>query len=93
MDIAATNPAALSLAVSIQQTQSGELQAEKREIVQAVHALNKAESFGPHKELTFSLDRETKRPVLKIVDRKSGEVVTQIPSEQVLRLAKQLAGK
>jgi len=64
---------------------------EHREIIQAVRALNGAEIFGQHQELTFSLDRETQRPVLKIVDRKTGEVVTQLPPEHVLRLARHVA--
>lgn len=72
-----------------QQPQSERL-AENRELIQAVRALNGAEVFGQNQELQFLLDRETRRPILKIVDRKTGEVVSQIPAESVLRLARKL---
>ena len=64
--------------------------AVNREIVQAVKALNAAESFGNNHELTFLLDRATKLPVIRIVDRRTKEVVDQIPPEYILRLAEDL---
>ncbi|MBL8173132.1 MAG: flagellar protein FlaG [Bryobacterales bacterium] len=76
-------------AAMTQQTQS-ERMSENRELIQAVRALNGAEVFGQSQELQFMLDRETRRPVVKMVDRKTGEVVAQIPSESVLRLARKL---
>jgi flagellar protein FlaG len=65
---------------------SPELAAEQREIIKAVKAINAAELFGEHHELTFAFDRETRRPVVRIVDRKTHEVVRQIPNEQALRI-------
>ncbi|MBL8220604.1 MAG: flagellar protein FlaG [Bryobacterales bacterium] len=76
-------------AAMTQQTQS-ERQAENRELIQAVRALNGAEVFGQSQELQFMMDRETRRPIVKMVDRKTGEVVAQIPAENVLRLARKL---
>ncbi len=64
---------------------------EHRELVQAVKALNAAELFGQNQELTFALDRETRRPVVRIVDRETKEVIRQIPPEIVLRLAEDLS--
>lgn len=61
--------------------------AEHREIVQAVRALNKAELFGQNNELTFVIDRQTKRPLVRIVNRRTNELVRQIPPEYALRLA------
>lgn len=90
MDTGSIHPAVLSIAASLQAVPQAEQLAERREIVQAVRALNQAELFGQGQELTFSLDRDTRRPVLKLVDRKTGEVVTQVPPEHVLRLAKEL---
>jgi len=55
------------------------LQSENREIIQA--------NLGDSNELTFSLDRHSRRPVIKIVNRKTNEVVRQIPNEDVLRMA------
>jgi FlaG protein len=58
-----------------------------REVVEAVHAVNAAELFGQDSELTFSLDRATRRAIIRIVNRKTNEVIRQIPAEYVLRLA------
>ena len=67
-----------------------QIQAENREVIQAVRAVNASVKLGDNNELTFSLDRHTRRPVIKIVNRKTNEVVAQIPNEQVLRLAEYL---
>ena len=91
MDTGNINPVAHSLAVALATTQQPpEQRAERRQIVQAVQAVNRAEVFGQNNELTFVMDRDTRRPVLKIVNRTTGEVVSQIPPEHVLRLAKEL---
>ena len=71
-------------------TDSFQIQAENREIIQAVRAVNASAKLGNDNELTFSLDRHTRRPVIKIVNRQTNEVVAQIPNEQVLRLAEYL---
>jgi len=62
---------------------------QERSLIQAVKALDAAELFGQDKELTFVMDRQTRRAVVRIVDRSTGEVLQQIPTEQVLRLAEQ----
>jgi uncharacterized FlaG/YvyC family protein len=67
--------------------------AENREIVQAVKAVNGTEMFGQDNELMFQRDLETKRMVVRVVNRKTGEVITQVPSEHVLRLADDLTPK
>lgn len=40
--------------------------------------------------LEFSVDKDTDRTVVKVVDTKSGEVVRQIPSEEMLELARHM---
>lgn len=40
----------------------------------------------------FEIDSETDQVVVKVVDRSSGELIRQMPSEEVLRIAK-LMGK
>ncbi|MAX33354.1 MAG: hypothetical protein CME72_09875 [Halomonadaceae bacterium] len=40
--------------------------------------------------IEFSLDEHPSRVVTRIVDRVSGDVIRQIPSEEVLRIAEQL---
>lgn len=64
--------------------------AEQRDLVQAVRTVNAAEMLGQDNELSFLMDRETQRPVLRIVNRKTKEVVRQVPPEYVLRLAREL---
>jgi len=60
--------------------------AENREVVQAVKALNNTEMFGEN-ELDFQRDPQTQRMVVKVVNRKTREVVSQVPPEYILRLA------
>jgi len=77
------DPNASSLKDSIQ------IQSENRQVVQAVRALNASGKLGVS-DLTFSLDRYTRRPVVKLVNRQTNEVVAQIPNERVLRIAEEL---
>jgi len=65
--------------------------AENRDIVQAVKAVNAASSFGDNNEVSFLLDRNTKLPVIRIVNKDTKEVVEQIPAESLLQLAAELA--
>jgi flagellar protein FlaG len=63
---------------------------ERRTMIHAVRAVNAAELYGQENELSFAFDRHTRRTVVRIVDKKTREVVQQIPNEQVLRLAEEL---
>jgi len=65
-----------------------EVVAQNRELIQAVKSVNAAEHFGMHSELTFVLDRHTQRPVIRVVNSKTKELIQQIPPEYVLELAK-----
>jgi len=66
---------------------------DQHALVQAVKAVNAIELFGQDNELTFILDRNTHRAVVRIVNRNTHEVVQQIPDEYVLRLAEENRGK
>lgn len=63
---------------------------ERRELVKAIKAINATEFFGQNYELTFVLDRETKRPLMRIIDRQTREVIRQLPPEYTLRLAEEI---
>jgi len=63
---------------------------QQRELIQAVKAVNVAELFGQNNELTFVLDRETNRPLVRLIDRTTHEIIRQIPPEHVLRIAAEL---
>ncbi len=44
-----------------------------------------------HTELNFSVDKETDKMVLKIVNSRTQEVIRQIPAEDALRIASRLS--
>ena len=67
--------------------------AENRQVVQAVKALNQTEMFGEDNGLEFQKDPDTQRMVVKIVNRKTNDVISQIPPEYILRLAEDLKQK
>lgn len=67
--------------------------AEQRQLIQAVKAVNEMQFFGPSSELQLSYDRNARRPIMKVVDLQTKEVVQQIPPEYVLRLAEEASEK
>jgi len=64
--------------------------AERKQLIQAVKEVNKSEMLGENNELTFVLNRNTRKAVVRVVNRKTGEVVFQIPPDYVLRMAEEL---
>ena len=60
------------------------------ELVTAVKAVNGAGLFGQDSELSFIMDRETKRLVVRLVDKDTRKVIRQIPAETILRQAEGL---
>ena len=78
------------LAVSTPPALSPTELAQQRQVVQAVQAVSQADLFGKGLELTFAMDRATKRLVVKLKDARTGEVIRQIPPEYVLKLAAEL---
>ncbi|MEO8661875.1 MAG: flagellar protein FlaG [Bryobacteraceae bacterium] len=66
---------------------SPEARTEQVQLIKAVKAVNSAELFGQNTELTFVMDRQSKRPVLRLVDVRTKEVIRQVPTEYALRLA------
>jgi uncharacterized FlaG/YvyC family protein len=75
--------------------QAGGVPAQRRleqpEMIQAVAAVNEAGIFGEEYELKFAMDGKSRRPLLRLVDRETQEVVRQIPPEYVLRAARELS--
>ena len=53
--------------------------AQDREVVRAVKALNGAGLTGQDQELVFQRDAQTQRMVIRLVDRKTSEVISQFP--------------
>jgi flagellar protein FlaG len=89
MDVNTVNPGAHALSAPVQAIPA-EQAAAHRDVVQAVKALNATEMFGQGNELTFQMDTQTKRMVIRVVNRQTKEVVSQVPPEYVLRLSEDL---
>ena len=62
---------------------------QRRQLLQAAKSVNESGVLGPN-QLEFILDRQTHRAVIRVVDRTTQQVVSQIPPEYVLRLAQDL---
>jgi len=77
--------------------QATEQAAAQREptIVEVKHAARQLESFmeSMNRYLEFRVDQDSGRTIVTVKDKSTGEVVRQIPSEEVLRLAHNLGGK
>jgi flagellar protein FlaG len=58
-----------------------------QDVSKAVKGLNEADYLGAGKEITFSIDRATRLPVVKVVNTNTREVLEQWPAEYVLQLA------
>ena len=64
--------------------------AEKEEQVkEAAEKINEFIEAMTH-DLSFSVDKDTNRTVVKVLERESGDVIRQIPAEEVLKIAKVL---
>ena len=55
-------------------------------------AISRVESFlqGQNRNLAFSIDENTERSVVTVLDSDTGDVIRQIPSEELLVLAKRI---
>lgn len=79
----AGSPSAASPQISVQDA------AQRRQLLQAAQSVNQSGVLGQN-QLVFALDRQTHRPVIRVVDSATNQVITQIPPEYVLLLAQDL---
>jgi uncharacterized FlaG/YvyC family protein len=63
--------------------------AERRQLLEAAQSVNQSGVLGRN-QLVFMLDRATHRTVIRLVDPATNQVVSQIPPEYILRLARDL---
>ena len=66
---------------------------DQRALLQAVKAVNAAQLFGQENEVTFIIDRAANIAVVRIVNKHTGELVEQIPNEQMLKMAEESSGR
>jgi flagellar protein FlaG len=59
------------------------------QLKQAVDSINQAFS-AMSSDIQFSIDQDSNRAIIKVVDQKTKEVVRQIPSAEALAIAKSL---
>jgi flagellar protein FlaG len=69
---------------------STEQAAKNREIARAVKILNDGGGVGAGSEVRFAIDGTSGQALIRIVDRVTEEVIRQIPSESVIRMAEVL---
>jgi uncharacterized FlaG/YvyC family protein len=77
----AATPAAGSTTVPPQQA------AQRQQLIKAADVINAAQIFGANNQLVFVFDRDTHRPIMRVVDSKTNEVIMQLPPDYVLNLA------
>ncbi len=73
---------------SVRQAQNGDYVDEKETIYAIEHANHSFE--GVFTQFEFSIHEKTKEIMVKVIDRESGEVIREIPPEQVLDLVAKL---
>jgi flagellar protein FlaG len=87
MSITSLQPAPSSVAAPPQVT--AEEAGQRRQLLQAAQSVNQSGGLGQN-QLVFLLDRDTHRAVIRVVDRDTQKVVSQIPAEYLLQLAQNL---
>ena len=72
------------------EARGAEQAAKNREIARAVKVLNEGGGVGVGSEVRFAIDQNSGDALIRIVDRVTDEVIRQIPSESVIRMAEVL---
>lgn len=77
----------LSVSAEIEEQESVDVSAEQIET-----AVSQLSEFvqSSNRQLNFSVDQGSNKQVVKVTDAASGEVIRQIPSEEVLKLSERL---
>lgn len=66
-----------------------EAQSELKEVRQAVSEINKAMQFMS-RQLEFSVDTDSERTIVKVIDQQTREVIRQMPTKEALEIGKAL---
>ena len=64
-------------------------QSELKEVTQAVSDINKAMQFMS-RQLEFSVDTDSERTIVKVIDQQPREVIRQMPTKEALEIGKAL---
>jgi uncharacterized FlaG/YvyC family protein len=93
MNISSISSLSSHLSTATQPAESKPPTQDQKALLQAVKTVNAAELFGQENELTFIIDRAANIAVVRIVNKKTGELVQQIPNQQVLKMAEESNGR
>src|SRR5579883_2107089 len=85
----ATSPGNTGAYDSRQQNISTEQAAYNRSVASAAGAVNQSGILGDNREVTFSVDQSTHKPVIRVLDANTKEVIDQWPPEYLLQMAEQ----
>ena len=77
----------VSNSLALQRTESGEKIEKLQEALADVVARLNESMKSNSKELNFSVDEVSKRIMVSVTDRRTGEVIRQVPSEAILKVA------
>lgn len=85
--IAASSNVEVMSGVAIEQVASQ--QPSSQQLQNAVDGINQAMRQS-NQNLEFSVDASTKKPIVKMVDTQTGELIRQFPSEETLAIARSI---
>ena len=68
---------------------SPEQAAQRRQLMHAIKSVNDSGTLG-NNEMVFLVDRQTHRPIIRVEDKETHEIVFQAPPDYVLNLAERL---
>lgn len=88
MNISSSNPSAPSIVQSVT-TVPPEEAAQRRQLVQAAKSVNASGTLGQN-QLVFAVDPTTHHIIMRVENRDTGEVILQVPPENVMQMAEDL---
>lgn len=83
---AVSTSAPVQIVDAVQQTATTPSLEQVKQAVQEINNSMRIQSHG----LEFSIDDESDRTIVKVIDKQTEEVIKQIPSEETLAIAKSL---
>lgn len=86
---APTAPAQELATDKVRKVQNIDPQAALKDLAKAVDVLNEAMAKDPV-ALRFSLDETLNRPIVSVVSEETGEIIHQLPQEEVLRAVRNI---
>jgi uncharacterized FlaG/YvyC family protein len=88
MNISSSNPSAPLIAQSVASVPPQEA-TERRQLVQAAKSVNASGTLGQN-QLVFAVDPTTHHVIMRVENRNTGEVILQVPPEDVMQMAEDL---